>query len=48
MLEEGVHLRGVADLLGHADIRTTAEVYGHLSNEVARSAMDGLSDAFKI
>lgn len=48
MLEGGVHLRGVADLLGHADIRTTAEVYGHLSDEVARSAMNGLSAAFKI
>ena len=48
MLEAGIHLRGVSDLLGHADIRTTAEVYGHLSDEVARSAMDTLSSAFKI
>lgn len=48
LLEAGVHLRGVSDLLGHADIRTTAEIYGHLSDEVARTAMDTLSSAFRI
>ena len=48
MLEAGIHLRGVSDLLGHADIRTTAEVYGHLSDDVARTAMDGLDAAFSI
>ncbi|MEJ7634304.1 MAG: site-specific integrase [Aeromicrobium sp.] len=48
MLESGIHLRGVSDLLGHSDIRTTAEVYGHLSDEVARTAMDGLAAAFDV
>lgn len=48
MLEAGVHLRGVSDLLGHADIRITAETYGHLSDEVAKSAMAGLSHAFGV
>ena len=48
MLEAGIHLRGVSDLLGHADIRITAETYGHLSDEVAKSAMTGLSYAFAV
>jgi integrase len=45
MLEAGVHLKAVSELLGHADIRVTAEVYGHTSDEVARAAMDRLSAA---
>lgn len=42
LLEAGVHLRAVADLMGHADIRMTAEVYASLSTHQARSAMDAL------
>ncbi len=45
MLEAGVHLKAVSELLGHADIRVTAEVYGHTSDEVARAAMDRLAAA---
>ncbi len=45
MLDAGVHLKAVSELLGHADIRVTAEVYGHTSDEVARAAMDRLSAA---
>ncbi len=45
MLEAGVHLKAVSELLGHADIRVTAEVYGPSSDEVARAAMDRLSAA---
>lgn len=48
MLEAGVHLKGVSDLLGHADIRITAETYGHLRDEVAKSAMAGLYHAFAV
>jgi integrase len=47
-LMEITHMRGVADLLGHADIRTTAEIYGHTSSDAARTAMDGLAVAFDI
>ncbi|MDQ3053458.1 MAG: tyrosine-type recombinase/integrase, partial [Actinomycetota bacterium] len=43
MLEAGIHLKAVSELLGHADIRVTADVYGHTSDEVARAAMDRLS-----
>ena len=44
MLEAGVHLKAVSEVLGHADIRITADVYGHVSSEVARAAMDSLGD----
>jgi len=43
MLEAGIHLKAVSELLGHADIRVTADVYGHTSDEVARAAMDRLA-----
>jgi len=47
MLESGVHLKGVVStLLGHADIRVTADTYAHLSDEVARAALAGLSRVF--
>jgi integrase len=44
MLEAGVNLKAVSDLLGHADIRITADVYGHVSPELAREAMGTLSE----
>lgn len=43
MLESGVHLKAVSELLGHSDIRITGDVYGHVSPEIARAAMDSLS-----
>lgn len=44
-LENGVHLKAVSDLLGHADISITADTYGHVSDETARGAMVALSKA---
>ena len=44
-LENGVHLKAVPELLGHASIAITADIYGHLSEETARGAMETLSDA---
>lgn len=44
MLEAGVNLKAVSDLLGHADIRITADVYGHVSPELAREALGTLSE----
>lgn len=44
-LESGVHIKAVADLLGHSSISITADVYGHKSDEAARSAVDGWSGA---
>lgn len=43
LLEAGVHLRAVADLMGHSDIRMTAEIYASLSSEQAITAMDILT-----
>jgi len=44
-LENGVHLKAVSELLGHASIAVTADIYGHVSDETARGAMAALSDA---
>lgn len=44
-LEAGVNVKAVSALLGHADIRITADVYGHVSEAVSRAAMVGLSDS---
>lgn len=43
-LEAGVNIKAVSTLLGHADIRITADVYGHVSDAVARAAMATLSE----
>jgi integrase len=42
-LESGVHIKAVADLLGHSSIVITGDVYGHTSDDTARSAVDGLA-----
>ncbi len=44
-LEAGVHIKAVADLLGHSSISITGDIYGHASDAATRSAVDGLSDA---
>ncbi|AZZ82572.1 site-specific integrase [Gordonia alkanivorans] len=43
-LESGVHIKAVADLLGHSSIAITGDVYGHTSDDTARSAVAGLSE----
>jgi integrase len=40
-LEAGVHIKAVADLLGHSSIAVTGDVYGHTSDETARAAVHG-------
>jgi integrase len=42
-IQAGVNIKAVSTLLGHADIRVTADVYGHVSDAVARAAMETLS-----
>ena len=44
-LEVGVHIKAVADLLGHSSIAVTGDIYGHTSDDAARAAVDGLSTA---
>jgi integrase-like protein len=34
-LESGVHVKAVADLLGHSSIAITGDVYGHTSDDTA-------------
>jgi hypothetical protein len=38
-----VHIKAVADLLGHSSIAITGDVYGHTSDDTARAAVDGLA-----
>jgi integrase/recombinase XerD len=40
MLRDGVPIEVVPKLLGHADLTTTASVYGHLTVEDARAALE--------
>ena len=42
-LEAGVHIKAVADLLGHSSIAVTGDIYGHTSDDMARAAVDGLA-----
>jgi integrase len=44
-LEAGVHIKAVADLLGHSSIAITGDVYGHTTDSAARGAVDGWSSA---
>ena len=46
-LENGIHLRAVADLLGHSSTRITGDVYAHTSDEAASRAMDALGSALE-
>ena len=46
MLTRGVPLRVVSDILGHSSIAITGDIYGHVSPDVARQAMNILGDAF--
>lgn len=47
-LEAGVHIKAVADLLGHSSIAITGDVYGHTSDDTARAAVDGWSGALRL
>jgi integrase len=44
-LESGVHIKAAADLLGHASISITGDLYGHTSDDAASAAVTGLGDA---
>jgi integrase len=40
-----VHIKAVADLLGHSSISVTGDIYGHSSDAAARTAIGALSAA---
>ena len=45
MLDNGVHLKAVSELLGHSGTQITADTYAHLTTGTAKRAMDSLSEA---
>jgi integrase len=45
-LESGVHIKAVADLLGHSSIAVAGDIYGHTSDHTARAAVEHLSGKF--
>jgi hypothetical protein len=47
-LENGTHIRQVADLLGHSSISITGDVYGHGSDDGARRAVEGLIGTLRL
>lgn len=42
-LESGVHIKAVADLLGHSSVAITGDLYAHTTDDAARAAVDKLS-----
>lgn len=47
-LEAGVHIKAVADLLGHGSIAITGDLYGHTTPDQARRAVDALETALGV
>jgi len=45
MISGGVPLKVVSEILGHSSIAITGDIYGHVSPDVARQAIDMLGDA---
>jgi integrase len=46
MITRGVPLKVVADILAHSSIAITGDIYGHVSPDVSREAIELLGDAF--
>jgi integrase len=42
-----VPLKTVSDILGHTDIRTTANIYGHTDDDQKRDAADKIAGFFE-
>lgn len=47
MLVNGVPLKVVSEILGHSSISITGDIYGHVSPDIARHALDGLAAALQ-
>ncbi len=45
MLEKGVPLKVVSEILGHFSVSITGDIYGHVSPDVSAQAMDVLGVA---
>ncbi|NLT31012.1 MAG: tyrosine-type recombinase/integrase, partial [Propionibacterium sp.] len=46
MLESGVPLKVVSEILGHFSVSITGDIYAHVSADVAREAVAALGAAF--
>jgi integrase len=47
LLEQGVELVTIKDLLGHAQIHTTADIYSHVRLRTQRGAVEAMTDALQ-
>jgi integrase len=47
LLEQGVDLVTIKDLLGHAQIHTTADIYSHVRPRTKRKAIESVGDALQ-
>lgn len=47
LLADGEDLANVSKLLGHRDLSTTANVYGHLTDQASRRAADRVDKALR-
>jgi len=47
LLERGVSMREVQELLRHEEMSTTADIYSHVSEELKRAAAERLTDLFQ-
>ncbi|MBA2716632.1 MAG: site-specific integrase [Propionibacteriales bacterium] len=47
MIENGVPLKVVSEILGHFSVSVTGDIYGHVSPDVSAQAMDALGAALK-
>jgi len=45
MLEAGIPIHVVSRIIGHSGINITVDVYGHVSDEASRSAIEALGDS---
>ena len=45
MLENGVPLKIVSEILGHASVAITGDIYGHVAPDVSREAVAKLAAA---
>jgi integrase len=45
LLKQGVHVKFVQELLGHADVSLTLNVYGHVLSDMGDAAASGMDAA---
>lgn len=48
LCEQGVDVKIIQDVLGHADISTTLGIYADVDSEYRQKAFDSLADKFRV